>query len=113
MRHRRPLMSILDQDPVRWIAKRKCLCEKSPIVRGLRCEAGIRKERSRPLRHICRDADNGNIIFPMILRHVLGSRFAMAALWIVKEEEDAPLLKEEKGLHVGVKKGGAFLPLMG
>src|ERR1700722_6141011 len=107
MRHRRPLVPVLNQDSVWGIAKRKGLFEKSQIVGGFRFEAGIGKERSCPLRHIRRDADNGNIIFPMILRHVLGSRLAMAALRIVKEEEDAPFLERER-LAIGSDNIGSL-----
>src|SRR5580693_5915548 len=92
MRYRRPLVPVLDQDSVRRIAERKRLFKQHEIRRSFRLQPGVGQKRSGPFGHIRGDADNGNILLPMIRSHVPRSLLAMAALGIVKEQENTPLL---------------------
>src|SRR5580658_8220347 len=96
MWHRSPLVPVLDQHSVRRIAKRKRLLEQNEISRSLCFQPCIGQKRTRPLRHIRRDADDGNIFLPMELSHVPRSLLTMAALGIVKEQQNTPLLKRKR-----------------
>src|SRR5579864_9141943 len=83
------LPAVIEGDAVRRITEWKHLLQRLEIVGGEGVEPGVVQERRGILPQGCGNPDTRHIALPVIRGHVLGGGLAVAAGWIVKEQEDA------------------------
>src|SRR5581483_12106880 len=93
MRYRTLLAAIFQYDRIRRIPERKYILQRLQIEGGGHLHPGLSNERLGELGHGGRDPDQSHITLPMQLRHPPSRRIAVAAIGVVEEQENPPVLE--------------------